>query len=259
VNTENKKIKMIVRVCEYMNTSKTPGFVNSKLEMVQKSFLSLSKLRSINKIDLVIIYDSCSDSFIKKTSSILNGVSIISEKKLGNQGSFGKQISMACEAQPGTIIILGEDDYIYNKGFFTSIVNDIEIGSFVTTYNHPDYESRWTHRIFSYFNKGRKLSTVCSFAGYSEDFLDSRHIFDLYTNSVVGDGGMWKMLTIPLLGVYSSFKELYFDEKMNKLNMLYIIQAFMKEFLKKRKRLVVTHKSYSSHIVHDGFLKGFIY
>lgn len=254
-----KKVKMIIRVCEYMNMDKIPGFVNSKLEMVQKSFLSLSKVRSIEDINLVIIYDSCSDDFIKKTSQILNGATIISEKKLGNQGSFGLQISMACKAQPGTIVILGEDDYIYKEGFILSIESNIKMGSFVTTYNHPDYNSRWSHKLFSYLNSGYKMSTVCSFAGYSEDFLDSRYIFNLYTNSVIGDGNMWKMITIPFFGVFSSIKELCLDNKMNKLNALYIIKAFIKGIFKKRKKLIMTPESYSSHIVFNGFLKEFTY
>jgi len=241
-----------------MNMKKIPNFVNSKLEMVQKSFKSLSQSQDISMVDLIIIYDSCSKEFIEKTSKYLNGARIISKKDLGNQGSFGEQITLACNEDTNRIVILGEDDYIYDEFFFKSIRKNTKKGSFLTTYKHPDY-NKINHRIFSFFSNGSKLSTVCSFAGYSKDFVDSKHVFDLYTNSVLGDGNTWKMLTVPFLGIISAMRELYSENKLNKSNVLSLVKVLKREGLNKRKKLVLSNKSHSSHIVHDGFLDEFTY
>ncbi|MDR1901248.1 MAG: hypothetical protein LBQ88_03060 [Treponema sp.] len=116
------------------------GNVKEKLPGVDKYFCLANALTEFGKEYFYIIADNCSGETINYITSCGGGdLFPFEETSLGNSASFLYMVRKIIQKHgPDDYVYLLEDDYIHRPGSRGVLFEGLEIGEYVTLYDHPD-------------------------------------------------------------------------------------------------------------------------
>ena len=225
-SSNRKPFHVIYRTYPGYNKTKALLAFPDKSSLVELSLGSLASLLT-SKDRLTIIIDSPSKAYISLIERILipyNHLSIevqINQLPYGNASSFRKCISVGKQSD-FDIIFFCEDDYFLRHGCLDRIADLFSRNklSVVFPFYHPSYQNLPIHKITRAFFKAvsffrsktyasshRVISGCLTFAINRIDLYNFSDSFSLYGDGVLGDHNMWKSMTIPLLGFFTSTRE----------------------------------------------------
>lgn len=126
------------RVCP-LGGGNRPIFEGDKMGLVRFCVMSFVEAFKTTPVHVTFILDSCDQGFRDWLE-----VNVPFEKKvlsffgLGHEGSFFKQIELACQLPDEDRVYLAEDDYYYLEEAGPKLAAAIGRFDFVTPYDHPD-------------------------------------------------------------------------------------------------------------------------
>lgn len=128
-------MKIYLRVCPFVN-GKSPLHKDDKLAMFGKTLSSVVRGFRDIKPEIIFVLDSCPVEYERLVKDIPFKSSIVRGEKMGNLGSFRKQLELASKADD--CVLLLEDDYIFLPDVGKKLLAAMESFDFVTPYDHPD-------------------------------------------------------------------------------------------------------------------------
>lgn len=157
---------------------KTPRLPGANKIRCLKNFLN-----TFGESNVCIFADNCSDDLL---GQIKNFNLPIYETKLGNSGSFINCLKQAANLyKDDNIVYFVEDDYIHLPLSSKAILEGIELGNYITLYDHPDkYTSLYDHgettRIFRSKSSHWKqtISTCMTFASKISNLCEDIEIWE---------------------------------------------------------------------------------
>jgi len=193
------EIVLILRVFPGMSKPNPFNFLN-KLDLFRECLDSLAISVGQREVRIEVLLDSCSVDYENafRVFPSTADVKIHRFEKLGNVGSFEKQLEIACGLEDSTIVLLIEDDYYWSPdgfGILIDLIKQTEAPCFATPYNHPDYLNLPIHQEglgpSSEWRSG--LATTCTFIARAGTIKSRKRILNKY--SILNDFGMWLCLT----------------------------------------------------------------
>lgn len=143
-------MKLIIALRVYPKISKVPPiYPDDKLALFECSCRSLKS--GLGQIDYVlhVVLDSCPSEYSEMLKSVFPEERLVlhSEEKVGNMGTFKKQIDILLNQNPDDFVYFAEDDYLYTENSFLPMLEVLKNGDadFVTAYDHPDYDNLLLH------------------------------------------------------------------------------------------------------------------
>ena len=191
----------------YPGLSGQPAFgLKDKLTMVRLNLQTFKAALGGLKVKLWVILDNCPPAYSTLLTSLFPGPDLeimATDKKLGNEGTFLKQIDILCSQTAAELVYFAEDDYLYLPGALETAVAFMRRhpeADFSTPYDHPDYHAKYVHRLrgqnFEEDNhRWRTVASTClTFMARHQSLLETRTIFATYARKN-SDLGLWLALT----------------------------------------------------------------
>lgn len=111
-------MKIFYRTCSKSSTHKIPLVSSNKKDIIEICFQSFSTFNS-SSFDLIVLDDD--------------------KLKLGNVGTFHRQLDMVCELDNEEIVMLVEDDYLWVPGKIEELRQAAKQLFLVSPYDHPGH------------------------------------------------------------------------------------------------------------------------
>jgi len=212
------KFDLIIAYRIYPGLSKASPLSNQNKYDLFKLCLN-SFYHSINEISYYIyfILDSCPKIYSDYISSLFSkNFKILNFHKLGNQGSFMKQIEILSTQDLSDYVYFAEDDYFYLNNAMNEMLNFAASanGDFaITPYDHPDYGNNGLHsKTINGINLDSilwisRFSTTCTFLTTKNSLSNIKYGFQMYEK--FGDFGMWLAITRPKITLSILIKTIF--------------------------------------------------
>lgn len=193
------EIVLIMRVFPGMSKPNPFNFLN-KLDLFRVCLVSLAISVGHRPVRIEVLLDSCPVDY-KSALNVFPSTAVVNIhhfEKLGNVGSFEKQLEIACGLEDSTIVLLIEDDYYWTPdgfGALVELIQQAEAPCFATPYNHPDYLNLPIHqeRLGPNSEWRSGLTTTCTFIARAGTIKSRIKILNKYR--ILNDFGMWLCLT----------------------------------------------------------------
>jgi len=191
----------------YPGLSGKPAFgLTDKLTMVRLNLQSFKAALGGLKVKLWVILDNCPPAYRALVTSLFADTDleiIATDKKLGNEGTFLKQIDILCGQTVADLVYFAEDDYLYLPRALETAVAFMRRhpeADFSTPYDHVDYHLKYVHRLLGQeYKEGqcrwRTVASTClTFMARRQVLFESRSVFASYARKN-SDLGLWLALT----------------------------------------------------------------
>ncbi len=190
----------------YPRVSGTPIFgFTDKLELVQLSLRTLKAGIGNLRVKLWVLLDNCPEAYRELIESLFSDCApeFIHLPGIGNEATFGRQIEILLNQAAADLVYFAEDDYLYLPGALERGVNFMNRhpeADFLTLYDHPDYYTRYIHKIrgVEVVEDGYRWRTVVStcltFMTRKSVLAQTADVLRTYTRKN-SDLGVWMALT----------------------------------------------------------------
>ena len=191
----------------YPGLSGKPAFgLTDKLTMVRLNLQSFKAALGGLKVKLWVILDNCPPPYRALVTSLFAGPDleiIATDQKLGNEGTFLKQLEILCGQTAAELVYFAEDDYLYLPGALAEAVAFMRRhpdADFSTLYDHADYQTKYVHQFLGqeFSEGGHRWGTVAStcltFMARRTALVETRAVFATYARRN-SDLGLWLALT----------------------------------------------------------------
>lgn len=194
-----EKIAVILRVFPGLSKPDPLG-LEDKFALFKLCLDSFKKSVGDKHIRLEVLLDTCPQEYATLIRQLPENFEIYLHEfdRLGNGGSFQKQIEIASKLEDTTPVLFLEDDYYWSElGFdeMTRFYATRQGNFFITPYNHPDYRALPIHKL----NLGASsdwlegLSTTCTFLASAGTIKRLSPLLRMYDS--LNDFGMWLCIT----------------------------------------------------------------
>lgn len=213
------------RICPSLPKAAPDWFNGDKLTMARIALESLKSSLGGLRTKLYVLLDNCPPEYAELFSNLWKKEDLVFQplEKIGNRGTFLKQLEILCEQNDSEVVYLAEDDYLYLPNQFPALLNALSRPDvdFVTPYDHPDYHTLPVHRhrqlTFEQNSKAWKTAqtTTCTFLTTRTTLQNTRAVFETYYKPTLfnkmTDNAVWIALTKhrvfnPLNLIYYIFK-----------------------------------------------------
>ncbi len=190
----------------YPLVSGTPifGFTN-KLELVRLSLLTFKEAKGSLHVKLWVLLDNCPLMYQETVESLLAECTpeFIQLPGIGNAATFSRQIEVLLNQEVADLVYFAEDDYLYLPGALERGVTFMKRhrdADFLTLYDHPDYHTRYIHRVhgLAVTEDGLRwrqvVSSCLTFMTRRDVLAETAHVLRTYSRKN-SDLGMWLALT----------------------------------------------------------------
>ncbi len=191
----------------YPGLSGQPAFgLKDKLTMVRLNLETFKAALGGLKVKLWVILDNCPPAYRTLVTGLFADTDleiIATDTKLGNEGTFLKQLEILCGQTAAELVYFAEDDYLYLPGGLETTVGFMRRhpeADFSTLYDHADYHAKYIHRQRgrAFEEGGRRWRTVAStcltFMARRQALAETRAVFATYARKN-SDLGLWLALT----------------------------------------------------------------
>lgn len=126
------------RICPFGGGNR-PLCDGDKMGLVRLCLLSFVEAFQATPVHVTFLLDSCDQGFREWIEAhVPLEKTVLSFFGLGHEGSFFKQIELACRLPEEALVYLAEDDYYYLEEAGPKLAAAIGRFDFVTPYDHPD-------------------------------------------------------------------------------------------------------------------------
>ncbi|MEJ5287580.1 MAG: hypothetical protein CH6_0469 [Candidatus Kapaibacterium sp.] len=201
-----------------------PVFQTDKLKLTEFGLKSFLNAIGGLKVKFYAILDTCPVEYKETVLRNFPDAVIIEGTKLGNFGSFEKQIEILLNQTESQAIYFAEDDYFYLPDSLEMAMNFFEKHNpdFLTLYYTPEYMSFEIHNIFkpegiNFENRfwQRVGSTTLTFLTTKQTLQATKNVFMSFTKRNY-DASLWFSLT--KRGIFHpKFYKPLFDSSLNYL------------------------------------------
>jgi hypothetical protein len=139
----NRELTVAYRI--YPGLSKKPAYFRQKVDLARVALSSFSE--SLANVDYTLhaILDDCPQEYVDLFRDLFPVQRLRLERhspKLGNEGTWMRQIEILTAQRESDLVLLAEDDYLWTAGSVRAHVDlhrDCDIVDFSTPYDHPGY------------------------------------------------------------------------------------------------------------------------
>jgi len=191
----------------YPGLSGKPSFgLTDKLTMVRLNLQSFKAALGGLKVKLWVILDNCPPAYRALVISLFADADleiIASDKKLGNEATFLKQLEVLCGQTAAELVYFAEDDYLYLPGALETAVAFMHRhpeADFSTPADHADFDTKYVHQFRGQeYEEGghhwRAVASTClTFMARHQALVETRAVFATYARKN-SDLGLWLALT----------------------------------------------------------------
>jgi hypothetical protein len=190
----------------YPRVSKTPFvFPHDKLKLAELALYSFRRSLGSVRAKVFAMLDGCPSEYDLLFQRYFPGNELVIMRfdRIGNAGTFGRQIDLLLEQDDAEAIYFAEDDYLYVPDRFSELLGFMNSGpnvDFVTAYDHPDYDALEIHqnasecRSFGAYRFRTVASTCLTFLTRKETLRKSAAVLRTYCRKNL-DVSVWMSLT----------------------------------------------------------------
>lgn len=191
----------------YPGLSGKPAFgLKDKLTMVRLNLQTFKSALGGLKVKLWVILDNCPPAYRALVTSLFADTDleiIATDKKLGNEGTFLKQLEILCGQTAADLVYFAEDDYMYLPQALETEVAFMRgrpAADFSTPFDHADFETKYVHQFRGQEageggHRWRTVASTClTFMARRRALVETRAVFASYARKN-SDLGLWLALT----------------------------------------------------------------
>jgi hypothetical protein len=204
-NQKKYDLAVAYRICPFMSRTPPAIHADSKYLLAKLCLQSFKASLGSLKVKVWAILDTCPPEYAELFTSLFATEDLVlcPAEKLGNCGSFLKQIEILSNQHDADLVYLAEDDYVYLPGRFPLMLDlmrknpDVD---FCTPYDHPDYylHKFHLHKMCIKVEQGQawktQNGTTCTLLTRKKTLLETSSVLASYGRKNP-DAGMWLSLT----------------------------------------------------------------
>lgn len=214
-----KKYDLVVAYRIYPGVSKVPPVhADNKYKLSALCLRSFVESFGNLKVKVIALLDDCPAEFTTLFKDIIPEEDLVIHEfkpKLGNFGTFARQIDELLTQQESELVMFAEDDYVYLPGALEHMVNFMKANpdaDFACPYDHPDYYASLYHQYSSkvIYDSSRHwrtgASTTLTFMTRKSVLQKAQHTLRAYSDKNK-DFCVWMALT--KINVWNWWKPLF--------------------------------------------------
>lgn len=191
----------------YPGLSGKPAFgISDKLAMVGLNLRSFRAALGGLKVKLWVILDNCPPAYRELVTGLFSETDleiIASNQKIGNEGTFLRQLEILGGQTAAELVYFAEDDYLYLPRALELAVTFMRRNpkaDFSAPADHGDYDTKYIHQfrgeeIQADGHRWRTVASTClTFMARRQALIETRAVFATYARKN-SDLGLWLALT----------------------------------------------------------------